>query len=192
MDVKKEFSLDQFKVSQDFQQQISVKRQLVKVPVRKPHKSWFVRVHPDSNYRATVYLVEIADSVGCELYLVSGDISSEVYAEFQQYMKVQTVYTAVSRQGDVFLWPVPQPGMDGKDLDWWESAREAASEAVNSWVRVVANQGLGVYDVYIAQGNLADPEWPSEDFGALLFKGFKGKIIDSIEHEALNKLRGLI
>ncbi|MCM3567545.1 hypothetical protein [Neobacillus mesonae] len=191
MDIQKDYSLDDFKVNQDFSQHELVKKQIIKVPVRKPDKSWFVRVHQNEKYRGTFYLLEISDAFGKELYLVASSVSAEIYAEFHQYMKAQTIYTAITKQGDVFLWPIPQPGPDGKDLEWWQTAREAAQGAIEKWSRVVANQNIGGYDCYHAEGNLADPNWPDEDFQSLLLKAFKHRIIDNMDHEALNKLRGM-
>ncbi|PFM82706.1 hypothetical protein COJ46_02545 [Bacillus sp. AFS077874] len=190
MNIEKDYNLDDFKVNQDMQLS-PVKKQVIKVHVRKPDKSWFVRVNPDEAYRGTFYTLEINDSMGKELFLILGAVSAEIFTEFHQYVKAQTIYTAITKQGDVFLWPIPQPGPDGKDLSWWESAREGAKTATKKWTRIVANQGMGAYDVYTAQGNLAEPTWPDEDFKTLLLKGFKGKIIDTLDHEALNKLRGM-
>ena len=49
---------------------------------------------------------------------------------------------------------------DGKDLEWWRSAREAAEMAMKSWVRVRANMNLGAYDIFRAEGAISEPEWP--------------------------------
>lgn len=188
MSLENDYSLDDFKVNQDFSTS-PVQKQIVTVPVTKPGKSIFFRVHPDEKYRATVYTFEVADSLGKELYIVTNKVSGQVLAEFPSHMRLQTISTCVSRHGDVFLWAIPQPTPD-KDMQWWSSAREAAKLAIDAWIRIEANQGIGAYDVSMAKGNLPDPVFPGEDFESLLRKGFKGKIIDNLEHEALNKLRG--
>ena len=54
-----------------------------------------------------------------------------------------TLYTAINRQGVVFLWPVRLPGPDGKVNEWWRSAGEAAELAMTKWVRVKAEHELG-------------------------------------------------
>src|SRR5262245_28394028 len=38
------------RLSQDFTAGLGVKKALLTVPVRKPDKSWFVRVHPSEDY----------------------------------------------------------------------------------------------------------------------------------------------
>src|SRR5262249_21091855 len=102
----------------------------------------------------------------------------------------RTIFTAINRQGVVFLWPVRLPGPDGKLDDWSRSALEAARLAMGGWVRVQANMGLGAYDVFQAVGALTEPQWPEESFGELLKVGFNGKLIDSPDHPVLRKLRG--
>jgi hypothetical protein len=56
------------------------------------------------------------------------------------------------------------PGVDGKDLDWWRSSREAAELATKHWIRVRANMSLGGYDCFRAECVISDPEWPELDY----------------------------
>ena len=44
------FELESLRVSQDFVKDSGVKKLLTTVPVRKPNRQDFVRVHPDSSY----------------------------------------------------------------------------------------------------------------------------------------------
>jgi len=43
------------------------------------------------------------------------------------------LHTAINRQGIVFFWPVRLPSSDGRDMNWWKSAREAAALATREW-----------------------------------------------------------
>jgi hypothetical protein len=58
------------RLSQGFAANIGVKKALLSVPVRKPDKSWFVRVHPDQNYRLQTAVIELKEDRGGETYLV--------------------------------------------------------------------------------------------------------------------------
>jgi hypothetical protein len=49
---------------------------------------------------------------------------------------------------------------------------------------------LGAYDVFQANGDLPDPEWPIESLRELLRVGFKDRYIDNKDHLVLRKLRG--
>ena len=61
-----------------------------------------------------------------------------------------TCFTAITRTGALFLWPVKVPASDGKALEWHTSAAVAAQHAMKGWVRVKANMGLGAYVIYEA------------------------------------------
>jgi hypothetical protein len=51
---------------------------------------------------------------------------------------------------------------------------------------------LGAYEIAEAQGTLSDPEWPDLSIGELLRIAFKGRLVDTIDHPILQKLRGEI
>jgi hypothetical protein len=62
--------------------------------------------------------------------------------------------------------------------------------AMKGWVRVVANMGLGGYDVFQASGALPDPDWPDVPFREYLRLAFKDRYIDNRDHPILRRLRG--
>ena len=49
---------------------------------------------------------------------------------------------------------------------------------------------LGAYEIFEAQGELPEPNWPEEDFSDLLRIAFKNNIIDSAEYMVLRQLAG--
>ena len=67
------------------------------------------------------------------------------------------LYTAISRVGALFLWPVPLPFADGKANPWHASAHEAAALAFEDWDRVRAELSAGMYEVHRAKGRLEGP-----------------------------------
>jgi hypothetical protein len=165
---------------------LGVKKALLTVPVRKPDKSWFVRTHPDKAYRLQTPVIELKEEQ--ETYLVAPDLWPELAAE--STFSPKALFTAMNRQGVVFLWPVRMPGPDGKLDDWSRSALAAADLAARGWVRVAANMSLGAYDVFQATGRIPEPAWPDTPFKDLLRVAFKGKFVDSPDHPVLRKLRG--
>ena len=99
--------------------------------------------------------------------------------------------TCISRQGVVFIWPVPLPAEDGRTNRWHETARTAAGIGENSWIRLVSNMSAGGYDVYEAQGAIPDPEWPDRSFRDLLEIAFgKDRLIDREDHPVIRQLLG--
>jgi hypothetical protein len=176
------------RLSQDFAASIGVKKALLAVPIRKPDKAWFVRVHPDAAYRLQTAVVELKEDRGAETYLVAPSLWPDLAAEAT--FSGRALFTAVNRQGVVFLWPVRLPGPDGRVDEWSRTALEAADMAAKGWVRVAANMGLGAYDVHQASGRLPEPDWPDVPFRELLRVAFKDRFINDLNHPVLRRLRG--
>jgi len=176
--------LSKWRLSQDFVEQASVKKLLTTVPVRKPLAQDFVRVHPDAAFRMPCAIIELKDDR--EHYLVTADIVSAVATE----VVMKTVFITINRQGVVSLWPVPLPTPDGRVNDWHRSAQEAAERAIGRWIRMKANMALGGYEIFEASDSIPDPVWPEHSFQDLLRIGFRDRIIQSLDHPVLKRLRG--
>ena len=172
------------RLSQNFAGAAGIKKALLTVPVRKPGRHDFVRVHPDAAYRLETAVLELKEER--ETYLVDPDLWHELAGE----LVPKVLLTTINRQGVLTLWPVRLPGEDGRHDEWNRSALEAAVMAQQAWVRVVANLGLGAYEVYEATGSLSEPDWPEVDFQEILRIGFKDRFITSLDHPILRRLRG--
>jgi hypothetical protein len=178
------FTPENLRLSQSFTELAAVKKLLTNVPVRKPSPQDFVRVHPDPAFRCDFPVIELKDDR--EEYIVEGHLD-----ELAGEVVSKTLYTAINRQGTVFLWPVRLPTPEGKDMDWWRSAREAAERATQSWLRVKANQNLGAYEIFEAAAGYSDPEWPNLGFWDLVRIAFRDHLIQSADHPVVKRLRGL-
>ena len=178
--------LDQLRIKPDYAANLGIKKLLTHVPVRRPDRQWFVRVHPDEIYRIDVAILEIIDEG--ESYFVDPSLHLDLSTE----LTYKTLYTAVNRQGVTFLWPVRLPGEDGRTDDWNRVAREAAEIAMSRWIKLTANRSLGTYDVSEAAADLPEPHWPTESMEQLLEVAFRGKIIDSLEHPIVLQLQGRV
>src|SRR5262245_57871969 len=176
IDPEDPFSPENLRLSQAFTETTAVKKVLNTIPVRKPGPQDFVRVRPGPNFRDNFSILEVRDEG--EQYIVHASMVPELVGE----VVPKQLLLAINRQGTVFFWPIRLPAADGKDNDYWRSAREAAELAINSWVRVKANQNLGAYDVHVAQSNFAEPEWPELAYWDLIKIAFKDHLITSPDH----------
>jgi hypothetical protein len=178
------FDLASLRLSQDFDDTVGVKKLLRTIPTRKPNTQDFVRTHPSEDYRLLARCVDLKDDR--ELFLVRPEVAHELVGE----TVVKTLFTAINRQGVLFVWPVSVPALDAKQLEWWRSMREAAELAMHSWVRVKANMDLGAYEIFEAGSLMADPVWPEISFQEILRIAFRDRIIDRIDHPVVKWLRG--
>jgi hypothetical protein len=177
-------NLETLRLSQDFEKMAGVRKKLVTVPVRRPDRQSFVRVHPDPAWRLDTAVLELKEEN--ETYLVAPELRSELSGE----IVAKTLFTATTKQGMPFLWPVKLPAPDGRLDSWNESAAEAARLAMRNWVRIAANRQLGAYEVYEPTGNFPEPEWPDVTFQELVGLAFKTRFIRTWDDPVLRKLRG--
>jgi hypothetical protein len=175
--------LANLRLSQDFST-CGVKKQLTTIPVRKPAKEWFVRIHPEMRIETAV--LELKEDR--EVYLIQRELWPELASE--STFGPRALFVAMNRQNVLFVWPVRMPRPDGRIDEWNRSALEAATLAENKWVRVASNISLGAYEVFTATADFPDPEWPKLSLGEILRIAFKGRVIDSLDHLVLQKLRG--
>lgn len=176
--------LAKLRITPEMMEGAAVKKLLTTVPVRKPNAQDFIRVRRELPYRETLALIELRDER--ETFVI--DLNA--VPELRNECFFATCFTAITRTGTLFLWPVKVPASDGKALEWHTSAAVAAQHAMKGWVRVKADMGLGAYVIYEAAGSIPEPEWPDLSFDEILRLAFKDKIVRSLEHPVVKRLRG--
>jgi hypothetical protein len=179
------FDLANLRLSQSFVETAGVKKLLKTVSVHKPNPQDFVRVHPSPEYRDNFPIIELKDER--EEYVITTQLVPELVGEFV----TKTLFTAINRQSVVFLWPVRLPTSDGKQMEWWRSMREAAELAMQRWLRVKANMSLGAYEMFVAESAMSEPVWPEATYQDLIRLAFRDRLITSVDHPVIKRLRGL-
>lgn len=178
--------LTAYRLPQSFGAVAGVKKVITTVPVRKPSNQIFVRVRPGEEWQLQALVLQLKEDGEC--YLVAPGL----YGELAQEARAKQLYTYVTRDGNVAIWPINMPGDDGRLDSYSQSAHTGAEMAEKSWVRMVANRTVGAYDVMEA-ANLAEaPVWPDLTFQELLNLAFRDRLITSVDHPIVKKLRGEI
>lgn len=172
------------RMSQDFASELGVRKVITTVRCDKPNRHTFVRVRSGEEWKVETYLFE--DKVSRDRYYVDKPLVADLLGEVHRVC----LHVTITKQGDLFLWPVKLPGPDGRRNEWNDSALEAAKLAEERWVRMAANMAGGHYDVFEAVGELAEPEWPELTLKEILRLCFQGRFIDSVDHPCLKALRG--
>ena len=79
---------------------------------------------------------------------------------------------------------------DGRTNDWHVSAATAAQQAMKKWIRIKSNMSLRAYEIFEAEASIPDPIWPDLSFDAIYRIAFKDRVIRSLEHPVVKRLRG--
>jgi hypothetical protein len=177
------FDLEALRVDAD---DAAVERVVLTVPVRRPRKQEFFRVHPAGDYTLDSWVYEREDGLDREVYLVAPALR----AELVDVCRRVRIFTCLSKRGVLFLWPARIPDADGAGRPWHASALEIAEEAKKSWVRMHGNRDLGAYELFRARGDLGEPVWPDESFQDLIRLAFRERLIDSVHHDVIRELHG--
>jgi hypothetical protein len=158
---------------------------LTHVPVRKPNRAEFFRIHPSESLVTSVF---VDREEGGEVYVVAPNMRGPLAGEIGSVLLVP----AINRQGGVFVWPVRLPSEDGWRNTWTITAYQAAGLAKEHWIRLVSDRGVSGYRVYRAEGELSDPVWSTMPFQDLLELAFRGRAIETEDHPIVRRLRGLL
>ena len=178
------FDLASLRLNPSFVETAGVKKLLTTVPARKPSPQDFVRVHPSPDYRENFAMIDLKDDR--EDYLVRPEILPNLAGE----VVYKTIFTATNRQGVVFLWPIRLPAPDQRKSEWPRSARNAAEKAMDKWVRVKANMSLGAYEIIVGEKIVAEPVWPELSYQELVRIAYRDRMIATLDHAVVKRLRG--
>ena len=157
---------------------------LTVVRVRKPNNQEWFRIHPSEEWRLQTPVLRLKEDR--EDYLVHLNVRKAVLDEIQPVI----LFSAINRQGEVFIWPVRLPRGDGRTDPFMESDMMAAKEAERKWTRRQWVPENKTHKVMVAQNLPEEPVWPEITFQELIKKAFKDRYIRDLDHPVLKRLRG--
>jgi hypothetical protein len=183
------FNLDALRAAPDLET-VNVEKILTTVPVRRPGKNDFFRVHPGEDFVIDNYVLEHETDQDRTTYWVTPNLRDVM----GDYLRKVRLFTCIDKRGNVFLWPAKLPTVDGSRAaqSWYMSALMAADKAKEMWVKIIGNRQIGAYDIVLARGDLGDPQWPEHSFEDLIRLAFQEKVIDSPDHPVIRDLNGEI
>ena len=161
------------------------------IPVRKPMREKFFRVHPDKEYSIALQILEIkGDSDLKGEYVVpppKDENLDQFFRENRAMIKKKMIVLCEDIDGKHFLWPVAPLSSDN---NWHKTARKASNEAKSKWTRSIPNLSKGCNDIILAKNITKKPNWPKENFDQILNASFEGKTLDCMEHDVVQCLKG--
>jgi hypothetical protein len=156
---------------------------LTRVTVGRPRVGEFIRVHPDPSYQMEAGLVTLEKERTRTTYF----LHPSLHLSAGKLLKRTRLYTYVTTQGAVGLWPI---NVSEQENSWLDSNHDAAKRAMSCWLRVESNMAAQSYEIYQARGTLSEPQWPTLSFNELLNLAFKDKYIKDPNHIIMQRIRG--
>ena len=149
-------NLDALRLSSDAAAINGTTEILSHIPLRKPNRHEFfrTRVEPEMWFDTGIF----EDKEEREVFFVTPAMREALVGEIRPVILVPTI----TRQGVLLLWPLKLPMEGMRHNSWSETARQAAEMAKAKWVRLTPDMGLGGYRIYVAEGELSEPQWPDK------------------------------
>jgi len=185
----KRFNLEKLRLPQDFGMIAGVKSRLTNIPVTRPHKHEFIRVHPELHFET--YILE--DKQDRTSYLILNDEVRDFYLD---ELTPKVLYVYMNRHGTLKIWPIKLPDGSGTLDGYSRTALDAAETAKKRWIRLIASKTEGVYIWKEAEEQATQPKWHSicdgsDALSKIIELAFKDQTIEDFDHPIILKnLRG--
>jgi hypothetical protein len=180
------FDINNYRVTQKYGEGLSSKKLITTVGVHKPNKGRFFRTSSDPENTMDVWLFE--DKAETTFHLVNPEVAMVLGG----LVRAMTLYLAVDRANTPFLIPIPLPSENGARNPWHQSLVSAVQAAEIDWVRIEADKSAGIYQVFVALGELPEPVWPDKAIADLIAIAFSGRMINDMDHPKVQAALGRV
>jgi hypothetical protein len=181
------FDLDALRLPTNYAEMANLTKPILTVPVRKPGKQEFIRVHPDPEMSVDISLLRI-DGDRDDVFL----LSPGMHAALPEEARATRLYLTCNTLNVIAVWPISLPSGDGRPNEWLVSAERIAHLAREKWVRLKSNKSLGAYEAIVASTELPEPQWPDKPLDEIIAIAFQGRVITAPNHPVVRRLRGEI
>lgn len=177
--------VENYRLPQDFLDDISTTQVVNNIPIKKPDKQTYFQIHPNKAWVFNAAVIEMREYN--ETFIVNPSLTNELINE----IVLKSFFLAIDRSDNLFLWSIRLPDSSGRLDTWNRSALRAVEVAKSFWIRLGSNRTTGSYDTNKAEGDLPQPIWPNIEFNTILDIAFKDRYIDNLDHPIIRGLRGL-
>jgi hypothetical protein len=178
-------------LSQDFADTGETEDILTHVGLGRFSDQTFVRAHKEFRLRH-IHVLKIKEDLQCgvrggELFYVR----NHMVPVLCKWVQKTELFTLISRQRAVKIWPVPMDLGDGRWNNAHKSATRALEQAMDRWVQIAWIGGEKGYATEAAKADYGEPQWhPNVGFPEIRRLAFEGHDIDSPQHPVANELLG--
>ena len=174
-------------ISTDYAAAINAKASTKPFELRAPNDQEFFRTSPRENHHLVVGSIADKQDMG-KVYIVSGVLLEEVKLKFPKAVRAVELVLTQILVGASLVWPVPLA--EDRGGKWNSTQRAACAQGKTRWTNKTS--GRGEYDI-LPVDNPKVVDWDSfPPFRDILRQAASERLIDSLEHPLLKKLRGEI
>jgi hypothetical protein len=174
-------------ISTDYAAAINVKPSAKPFELRKPNDQEYFRSSPRKDHHLVVGSIADKQDMG-KIYLVTPTLLDAVKFAFPRAVRAVELVLAQSMMGVSIVWPVPLA--EDRGGKWNSSQRVVCEESKKKWTNLVSGQGQ--YDSEPIN-NPRVVDWDAfPPFRDVLRQAASERLIDSLDHPLLKKLRGII
>jgi hypothetical protein len=173
-------------ISTDYAAAINAQTSAKPFELRKPNDQEFFRTSPRENHHLPVVSITDKQEMG-RVYIVSGALREAVMAEFPRAVRATDLVLTQILAGASLVWPVPRA--EDRGGKWHSSQRAACDQGKTRWTNMAAGRGL--YEITTVN-NQKEVDWDQfPPFREIIRQAAgEGRLIDSLDHSLLKKLRG--
>jgi len=172
-------------ISTDYAAAINAKASTKPYELRAPNEQEFFRTSPQENHHLVVGSITDKQDMG-KVYIVSGALLDEVKMKFPKVVRAVDLVLTQILAGASLVWPVPLA--EDRGGKWNSTQRAACGQGKTRWTNKTS--GRGEYDI-LTVNNPKEVDWDSfPPFRDILRQAASERLIDSLEHPLLRKLRG--
>ncbi len=174
-------------IATDYAAAINAKASTKPFELRAPNEQEFFRTSPQENQHLVVGSITDKQDMG-KVYIVSGALLEEVKLKFPKVVRAVDLVLTQILAGASLVWPVPLA--EDRGGKWHSTQRAACAQGRTRWTNKTA--GRGEYDI-VTVDNAREVDWdPFPPFRDILRQAASERLIDSLDHPLLKKLRGEI
>ena len=179
-----EINYDEFTFRQELT--ATVKGTVTYIPIKKPSPQSWIYIPSNPGLRSNVAILELEERREC--YLVHPEVAASLDGEVSNRILVPYF----DRENAIFIWAIKLTDRWGKENSWTISARAIVHEYVDQWIKIQAVPTGGCYEVKKIPSSVPPPEIPEGGRKFLMDLAFKDRIITSLDHPVIQKLKGLM
>jgi hypothetical protein len=155
--------------------------------IGKPGPADWVRIHHDASFHWRY--INAREDGNHNFYILAPGLHEQLESRVQRVFGECRFFITAVLNADPILWLVKH-----SKTDYFETMVEAVEAAMTGWIQMQSNQVKKCYEINPPHIDYPEPDWSSMLGDAtaqeLFTRIFKGHVIDSADHEQLERIRG--